>query len=743
MIKEALFGMNPYMKIFLKIFLVTTLVGIILAVLVGIGAVFGFFGSNDDLDIDLLTMNYSSQIYYEDSESGEMKEFFNLSSVENRVWVDIEDMPKSLCDAVVAIEDERFYEHSGFDIRRTTKAFFTYVYNKITGKPTTFGGSTITQQLIKNLTNEREKTAARKIQEISRAVNLEKQMSKEEILELYLNSIYLSQGCNGVQTASKTFFGKDVSELNLAESASIAGITQYPTLYDPLINPEKNKEKQKIVLKKMLELGKITDKEYEEAVNYELQFNKASGNNAGGGKVNSYFIDQVITEVKSDLMKKGYTEAVAEKLLYSGGLKIYSTYDPKVQNALESVYNDTGNFPGSGGEKGAQSAMVVIDPYTGGIKGIVGGVGEKTGNLILNRASQTLRQPGSSIKPIAVYAPAIENGIINAADIYNDKPLEYGSWKPQNYDKKFRGAVSVRYAVKQSLNTVPIQILEEMGVEKSYDFLTEKLGITSLVRNEKRSDGKVYSDVGLSQLALGGLTDGISLTQLAAAYTPFVNRGMYSSPSTYTLVTDFEGNEILSGSSNTSIALSEETAYITAQLLKEVVTGGTGTAARFSSTIFTGGKTGTTSEYNDRWFVGFTPYYVAAVWYGYDTPKTITGSGNPCIPVWKKVMTEIHKGLSGKEIEKPSGVITVSYCSKTGKLRGEACPDNDMTTFWFTKNNRPIGVCGSSHESEKKGEEENAKTEVPAGEGEQEGEKAQTAPNEPASVPDASGAGGE
>lgn len=706
--------MNPYLKTFLKIFFITSLLVIVLSGIITVGAVFGLLGNNDDLGLDAFTMDYSSQIYYEDSETGEMKEFVNLSSVENRVWVDIENIPKSLRDAIVSIEDERFYEHSGFDLKRTTKAFFAHVYNKITGKPTTFGGSTITQQLIKNLTKEKDKTAARKIKEISRAVNLEKQMEKEDILELYLNSIYLSQGCNGVQTASKTFFGKDVSELNLAECASIAGITQYPTLYDPLINPEKNKEKQEIVLKKMLELEKISKEEYDEAVKFELVFNKGAEAVGNSGRINSYFVDQVITEVKADLMKKGYTEAIAEKLLYSGGLKIYSTYDPKVQSAIEKVYTNNANFPGSGGEKGAQSAMVVIDPYTGGIKGIVGGVGVKAGNLILNRASQTVRQPGSTIKPIAVYAPAIENGVINAADIYYDKPLEYGEWKPQNYDRKFRGPVSVRYALKQSLNTIPVQILEELGVDKSFSFLNNRLGFTSLVRSEKRADGKVYSDIGLSQLALGGLTDGMSLVELAASYTPFVNRGMYSSPSVYTTVEDAEGNVILSKSDNTKVAFSEETAYITAQMLREVVTGGTGASAGFSPNIFTGGKTGTTSDNKDRWFVGFTPYYVTAAWYGYDEQRTIPASGNPCIPVWKKVMAEIHSGLPAKNLAKPSDVISVSYCSVTGKLKGEACPEEDITSFWFTKNNRPVSVCSGSHVAES--EEGITSIEIPEGE---------------------------
>ena len=692
--------MNPHSKVFFKIFFITTVIGLIIGGIISVAAVLGFFGNISDIDIDKLTMDYSSQVYYTDSATGEEKELVNLSSIENRVWVSIDDIPKSLQDAIVSIEDERFYEHSGFDLKRTAKAFFVYVYNKATKKPTTFGGSTITQQLIKNLTNQKQKTAARKIQEISKAVNLEKQLSKSKILELYLNSIYLSQGCNGVQTASRTFFGKDVSELNLAESASIAGITQYPTLYDPFIHPDKNKEKQEVVLKKMLELEKISKEEYDEAVNYKLVFNENNTDGESSGKINSYYIDQIISEVKADLIKKGYSDAIATKMLYSGGLKIHSAYDPKVQSTVEKIYTNLANFPGSTEDgKGAQSSVIVIDPYTGGIKGIAGGVGKKSGNLILNRATQTKRQPGSTIKPIAVYSPAIENGVINAADIYEDKKITYGSWSPQNYDRKFRGAVSVRYALKHSLNTVPVQILEELGAENSYNHLVKNLGITSLVKDEKRSDGKIYSDIGLSQLALGGLTDGISLAELAAAYTPFVNRGIYSAPSTYTKVLDFDGNELLSGSAEVNVAISEETAYITAQMLKEVITSGTGSAANFSGNYFTGGKTGTTSDNNDRWFVGFTPYYVTAVWYGYDSPKTIKASGNPCIPVWKKIMTEIHSGLAPKQLEKPNGVISVSYCSVSGRLKGASCPDSDITSFWFTPNNKPVSVCSLKHKN--------------------------------------------
>lgn len=671
------------------------LIGLFIAAGTLAGAVLGFFGNNDDLDIDTLTMNYTTQIFYIDKDGAEQP-LTSLSSEQNRVWVDLEDIPENLKKAIVDIEDERFYKHKGFDIRRTAKAFFIFVKNKATGKPTSFGGSTITQQLVKNLTQKTERTAARKIQEISRAVNLEKQISKDKILELYLNSIYLSQGCNGVQSASQKFFGKPVSELDLAECASIAGITQYPTLYDPLVNPEKNKEKQEIVLKKMLELGSISEDEYNAAVAEELVFSKKDTDIAEDDNVNSYFVDQIIYDVVEALTEKGYSSSLANKMIYSGGLKIIATVDPAVQDAIETVFENSANFPYSTGDNHAQASMAVIDPYTGEIKGLVGGIGKKSGSLVLNRATQTLRQPGSTIKPIGVYAPALENNLINAASIYQDKEISYGGWSPKNYDHKFNGSVSVRYAVRRSLNTVPVQILNEMGAEKSFSFLTQKLGITSLVRHETGKDGKVYSDIGLSQLALGGLTHGISVTELTAAYSPFINRGVYTKPHCFTSVTDSSGAEILSNEKNAEIAMSEATSYITSMLLREVVTSGTGTGAQLPSGIFTAGKTGTTSDNNDRWFVGYTPYYTAAVWYGYDTPQPIKASGNPCIPVWKKVMTEIHKGLPQKTPEKPSNVKYISYCNSTGLLPGPNCESN-LTSFWFTPGNQPKGICNSHH----------------------------------------------
>lgn len=690
---------NPYTRIFVKVFSMAVGVGALLLAAILCLAFFGLLGSIDDADIEALTMDNSSQICYIDSEGNE-RIYTTISAEQNKIWVDSEEIPQHMKDAMVAIEDERFYSHRGYDLRRTVKAFFVYVKNKITRQPTTFGGSTITQQLVKNMTNQRDRTASRKIREISKAVDLEKKISKDEILELYLNTIYLSQGCNGVQAASHKFFGRPIAELNIAECASIAGITQYPSLYDPLVNPEKNKEKQELVLGKMLELEYISQEEYDEAMAFELKFTEFDPDEMVTGVINSYFTDHIINEVMDDLIEIGYSEALASKMLYSGGLRIVSTIDPNVQAAAEEVFENTENFPNSGGENSAQASIAIVDPYNGEIRGLVGGIGKKTGNLVLNRATQTLRQPGSTIKPIGVYAPAFEKGIINPGDVYQDKAISYGEWTPRNYDHKYtNGNVTVRIALRRSLNTIPVQILNEMGADYSYNFLTRNLGITSLVKHETNSEGKVFSDIGLSQLALGGLTHGVSVLELTAAYTPFANRGIYNRPHAYTAIYDASGNEILSHSGSPKIAMSEQTAYVTSMLLKEVVTSGTGGGAQLASGMFTAGKTGTTSDNHDRLFVGYTPHYAAAVWYGYDQPRSISASGNPCIPVWKSVMTKINEGKELVAPRAPSGVKYVSYCTRTGDLPGEHCGE-EVSSCWFIADNIPEKECKDAHKTE-------------------------------------------
>ena len=706
--------MKPYTKQFLLIFGTTLMAGILLIGIIFGGAVLGFWGNLDDLDVEALTLQQNSTLVYFDPETGAETELQKLSAEENRDWASLQQIPEDLQQAFVAIEDERFYTHKGYDFKRTVKATLTWFGRKITGRSgATLGGSTITQQLIKNITGENEQAVARKVQEISRAVALEKEMDKDRILELYLNCIYLSQGCNGVQTASRLYFDKDVSELNLAECASLAGITQYPSLYDPFVNPEKNKDRQKMVLGKMLELGYITQEEYDTALYAPLNFtDPAQASKKSPSATTSYFADQVIRDVLADLQKAGYSESLANQILYSGGVKVYTTYVPKVQQALEAYYEDIENFP----DKNAQSAMAVIHVRTGGVAGIVGGIGEKTGSLTLNRASMSPRQPGSSIKPLAVYAPALEKGIITPASVYQDVKKSYGDWTPRNSDNKYRGKVDIRRAVRSSLNTIAVEVLSQVGARSSFDFLRDKMGITTLVES-REINGQVITDIGYSQLALGGLTDGVTVLEMAAAYASFANDGFYHTPYSYTEVVDKEGNVLIASERKSHQAVKASTAFLMTRLLNEVVTSGTGGGAGLSNGVFTAGKTGTTDDNKDRWFVGFTPHYSAAVWYGYDIPEKINLSYNPCVPVFRTVMNQAHQGLKEKQtIRVPSDVVQARYCTYSGcRASGEECPQE---YYYFAKDNLPP-YCGSSHEGlvkEEEGEEgEEGTTDTPSG----------------------------
>lgn len=680
--------MNKGVKIFLKVFVCTFLIGSLLLTSVVVFGCFGMFGTDSEFDINALDLNFTSIVYYVD-DAGNAHEMERLYKSQNRVWADITDIPQYMQDAFVAIEDERFYSHNGVDILRTLKATATYVFQG----SSSFGGSTITQQLVKNITGDKDARPDRKIREMWRAMALERKYSKEQILEFYLNTIYLANNCNGVQAAANKYFGKDISELSLAQCASIAGITQFPSRYDPLQNPENNIEKQRLVLSKMLELGKITQQEYDTAMNEKLVFENHSIND---GYVQSYFVDQLINELISDLQKeKGYSADFAEKAVYNSGFKIYATVDPDIQEAMENVYENKGNFPSVSGSVTPQSSMVVLDSHTGGIKGIVGGIGKKSGDRILNRASQTYRQPGSTIKPIAVYAPAVEQGKLMPNTIVEDAPIDINGWKPTNYYSGYRGKVTAREALNQSMNTPAIRVLQEVGVDYSFDFLTKKLGFTSLVSHETR-DGKSYSDKNLSSLALGGLTDGMSATELAAAYATFANNGLYNKAHSYTKVVDSEGKTVLENKLQPSVAMSEDTAYIVNTMLQSVVTSGTGTAAKPASGMPAGGKTGTTDDQNDRWFAGFTPYYTAVVWYGYDQPKSLEFlTYHPCMPIWKKVMDSIHTNLPVKDFAMPATVEKLSVCATTGKLAKTGCK---TITEYFKKGQAPTTYC-SGHGS--------------------------------------------
>jgi penicillin-binding protein 1A len=635
-----------------------------------------------NIELDSLQLNYTSMVYYVDAQ-GKEQELERLYGEQNRVWADYDEIPQAMKDAIVAIEDERFWKHHGVDWKRTVGATVQIALGS-----DFYGGSTITQQLIKNLTGDTEVTIQRKVQEILRATRLEKKYKKEQILEMYLNTIPLSQGCYGVRSAAQTYFNKDISQLSIAECAAIAGITNLPTYYDPFINPDHNKERQKNILWKMHDLGMITDEEYEKAKNETLEFKKTQRQEEVNSK-QSYFVDQVISDVIDDLVaNKGYTEQLASRLVYSGGLKIYATIDPKVQSVLDGVYQNNKNFPTLKGVVQPESAMVVMSSE-GDVVGMVGGRGEKVINRGLNRATQSKRQPGSSIKPLAVYAPAIEYGLITPYSIVDDAPVSElgGKPYPKNYYTGYRGLETVKEAVRVSANAPAMRILEKLGVEKSFAFAKTNLGLSSLVDSDKAR----------APLALGGLTYGVTPLELTAAYVPFANEGVYVKPRTYTKVLDTNGEVLLDNKKVEEVVMSEKTVFYMNDMLTNVMKNGTGTPARLKN-MPSGGKTGTTDDDNDRWFVGYTPYYVAAVWFGFDIPKELSElSVNPGSVVWKTVMEKLHQGKQVKDFAQPKDFVTASYCMDSGMKPTPLCEldarGSRVASGYFAKEDVPKSAC--------------------------------------------------
>lgn len=671
--------------------------------------------TTEPIDTSLLNMKMTSTIYYED-DKGEKVIIQNLFSEENRTWASFDEIPLDMKNAFVAIEDERFYSHPGFDIKRLAGAGINTFMRLFDRNRSVYGGSTITQQLVKNLTKEDDRSILRKFREIYRSVRLENDLSKNEILELYLNTIYLSQNCNGVGAASKVYFDKELSELNLAECASIAGITQYPSRYDPYLNPEANKEKQLTVLSKMLELEMISEEEYEEAAEYELEFRRAAEFHTS---YYSYFVDTVIDEVLSDLENKyNYSPAMAQNLLYTGGLQINCTIDPEIQATLENVYENEANFIKNSKGELMQSAMVIIEAATGEVKGVVGGMGDKGGSRTYNRAT-AVRQPGSSIKPIAVYAPAMDYGIIHSGSaLSNEKTtfrLEDGStWTPRNSGGTYSTElVSLKTAVARSLNVPAAQVLYDMGVARSYKFLEESLGITSLVASRKTDEG-IVSDKSLAPLSLGGLTDGISPMEIAAAYSPFISKGYFTEAHTYTEIYDYNGNLLYTKNPVRNKAIKSSTATLMTKLLSGVVYGGTGSSANFSG-VELAGKTGTTTNDFDKWFVGYTPSLIGATWVGYDTPTKINAYGNPAVNLWRKVMSGIDysdKPTSFNSVLSFDGIDSYTLCTVSGLRATSICTTLDTTYSVHMLEDTALSMkkCGpENHISE---EEENV--EVPS-----------------------------
>ena len=626
--------------------------------------------------IDGFTLDQTSVIYYEDPKTGQDVVLRKLYGGANRTWVKYEDIPKNLIHACIAIEDKRFEDHQGVDWVTTLKACVKMFLGR--GEA---GGSTITQQLVKNITGRDEVTVRRKLVEIFSALELEKKYTKKQIMELYLNVIALGENCEGVESASQVYFGKSVSELDLAECAALIGITNNPSIYDPYINADKNKERQVIILDQMLEQKYITQEQHDTAVAEELVLHNASGEASGDEDYYSYFEDQVINDVVRDLSEKtGYDQTIVRKMLMTGGYKIYSTLNPDVQAAVEEVYQNLDNIPKTASSQQLQSGIVIIDNKTGDVVAVAGGVGEKQGSLILNRATQSYLSPGSTIKPVSVYAPALELGLITPATVMDDTPYSFTDARhwPKNSDSIYRGLMNINEAVGLSINTIPVKLVAQMTPEYSFEFAKEKMGLSTLVSSYVNAAGDTFSDVDLAPLAMGGLTKGVTVKAMAQAYATFANEGVYREARTYTKVVDSDGKVVLDNTQQSHVAMKDMTAWYITYMLENTVESGTGTAAQIEN-MTVAGKTGTTTSDFDRWFAGYTPYYTGVVWCGYDDPEEVVltdSSTNPAIVLWQKVMEQVHDGLANKEFNKPTNVVECTVCRDSGLLMTDACRED-------------------------------------------------------------------
>ena len=632
----------------------STVLLVVLLTAVLFTCVFAYYVKTDlatNLDISLtdFKLDLTSTMYYQDPTGG-MQVLTTLDSSVNRTWVDLPNIPIDIQHAAVAIEDKRFYEHKGVDWYRTVGAFA----NMFLKNDNTFGGSTITQQLIKNLTHEDDVTVQRKLTEIFRALDFEKTYTKDEIMEAYLNVVYFGEKANGVQAAAQVYFNKNVWELDLAECACIVGITNNPSLYDPYVSKTNNKTRQETILKEMYNQGYISQDEYTQAVNETLVFHRAEGEN-GPQKMYTYYEENVIKDVMNDLeMKKGLSETAATQLLYHGGLQIYTCMDKRIQDICDDVYQNRDSLSvfSKNSAKGQplQSAIVMVDPTNGSIVALEGGVGEKTAKFGWDLATVALRSPGSSFKPLAVYSPAMDVGIITPNTLVNDSKdikLSGTNWFPKN-SGSYSGVITIAYGVQWSKNTVAAQVLDKLGLQVSYDYLTQKLGFTSITP----------SDMLYATLALGQFTHGVTVREMAQGYTAIANNGIFTYSRTYSQVLDSDKNVILDNTPQQITAFKANTAWNMTSMMEAVVRGGTGTEARLSG-MHVAGKTGTTSDNYDRYFCGFTPYYIATVWTGYETNERMNfGNSNPAAVIWKEVMSRVDAALNlqDKAFPKPSSM---------------------------------------------------------------------------------------
>ena len=765
--RSTMIGRKAHVSLLRVIFL-SLLAILVIGACAGLGAFKGLLDSAPDIDdVNIVPVGEATFVY--DANGNQLQKLTAPNS--NRMPVTLDKIPKDLQNAVVAIEDERFYEHNGIDIRGILRAGAKGILN---GGNFSEGASTITQQLLKNnvftgWTNESTvQRFTRKIQEQYLALQLEKHTSKKVILENYLNTINLGNGNYGVQAAAQDYFGKDVSELTLSECTVIAGISQNPTRFNPAVNPEENTKRRVMVLDHMLDQEYISKEQYDECLAdnvYERIQQVAQQQQEEENKVYSYFIDELTEQVVKDLQEqRGYTESQAYNALYSGGLRIYTTQDPIIQQICDEEYANPNNFPAGSqvlldyrltvkhpnGEQEnyskemlqdyfiqnenqnftllfnsqedaqahvdaykasiladgsqvvaevanfipqPQSSICIIDQYTGYVKAIVGGRGQKSSSLTLNRATNTLRQPGSTFKPLATFAAALNEGGMTLADTFEDTPYKYKDGTPlYNYDHAYHGTVSIRTAIQESYNIPTVKAMEKITPALGVEYL-KKFGFTSILDTQTEipaGSGDYFSDVNLPT-ALGGITKGVSNLELTAAYAAIANNGTYIKPVFYTKILDSEGNVIIDNTPEKTTVIKPSTAYLLTSAMEDVVKKGTGKRLKLNN-MPVAGKTGTTDNYKNLWFAGYTPYYTCAVWAGYDD-NTVLPSGTARTyqqTLWRTIMQRIHNDLPSKEFEMPSTVEKASICTKTGLLATYSCKS---VTEYFDTETLPKKYC--------------------------------------------------
>ena len=692
--KKAKFSVrHPKLMLAIKICIILFLLLCVIGAGIIAGMFFGLFGDDFEITKEELQIGASNSVVV-DKDGAVVA---NLSGDEKRKVITLEDMADYLPKAYVAIEDERFYKHNGVDLKRTAGAIMKTLLGN-----SSYGGSTITQQLVKNITKDDESKGLagifRKVKEWAKAYQVERMVSKDQILELYLNILYVGGEGNlhGVELGAEYYFNKSAKDLDLAECAFMAGINHSPSRYNPfdesLDNDEIIKNRTLTVLQKMKELGYIENQEEYDAavakVEAGLTFTKGT---MSTGTTYSYHTDAAIEQVIDQVMEeKQISRQLAENYVYSSGLTIYSTVDSTIQTRIEEEtakdkYIKSGrdkNEDGTLKNEHTQAAFVIIDYKTGNVVGVSGGLGEKTAQG-LNRATQSTRQPGSAIKPIADIAPALQEKIITAATVYDDVYTDFNGYTPKNDYRDYDGLQNIRYIIAKSKNVPEVKIMRELTPKKSIEYL-RNFGISSLVTAE---DNPKHNDESLP-LAIGGITNGISPLEMAAAYAAIANDGEYITPTFYTKVVDSSGNTVLTPKQEKRRVISEQNAYITKSILQEPVkSGGTATYCSISG-IDVAAKTGTTDNSNDRWLCGFTPYYAAACWFGYDVQEEVKWSGtNPAGQIWDSIMTDVHKNLASASFVKPSGIVEQTVCRTTGCLATTGC--TNKYTEIFTSDNLP------------------------------------------------------